>query len=538
MGTSSVKDASDAPSLFFIFHKNRLKKARLIQLYPLVPVALCLILGIVAGQLLLSGVSLYLRMSVAVVALLFCLIINRHPRLQTYSILFVTFLIGCVLIGIAERNYRVVLPKSKITYEAVVASEPVERGKTIRFDMIIASGPLCGRTVRATLLKDTVDRRYQRLKVNYGIVASSRFTHPVNFINSNFDYVTYMKTQGITAQTFIYHTEWENVPISLAELSVWQRARLSFLRCRHHIIERYRNFDIDDADLAVVAAMALGDKSDLSSKLRDVYSAAGVSHVLALSGMHLSVIYMLMSFLFGGRRFRLVRESLLISAIWLYVFLVGMPISAVRSALMLTVYSVVGLTGRDRMSLNVLAFSALLMLVANPFSLYDISFQLSYMSVASILIVNRNLGSLTFRLSRWGGAISRWISGMVVMSCSAQLATAPLVAYYFGSIPVYFLLANFLAIPALAAILFLFAFSLLFTFIPLAQHYIVVLLASVTTSLNQYIAWIASLPGASVTGIHINIVQLIAIYVVIISMLLLCRVLIRNRVRWRFFVDM
>lgn len=507
----------------------------LFQLYPLVPVALCLVLGIAVGGGVSSGEGLYALVASASASLVLCLLFGRHPRLQTCSILLTSFLAGCALIALAERGYRTSLPGGKVTYEAVVASEPVERAKTIRFDMIITSGPLCGRTVRASLLKDTTDRRYQRIGVNSGIRVCSVLKLPENFKASNFNYVTYLKTQGVSAQTFVRPSDWHERRVSLRGLSVVQRSRLAFLSYRHRLVGRFREWDSDGQGMAVAAAMTLGHKADLSAETRDAYMASGVAHVLALSGMHLGVIYMLLSFLFRGRRFPLLRESLLVSAVWTYVFLVGMPPSAVRSALMLSVYSFVGLTGRDRMSLNVLAFSALLMLVANPFCLYDIGFQQSYISVASILVVNGSLNHAVYSVSRRGGMVARWLFGLIVMSCSAQLATAPLVVYYFGRLPLLFLLANIVAIPLVTIILYLSVASLLLFFIPALQHYAVLSLSCITTFLNKYLAWVASLPGATVTDIHITPVQTVSLYVIIISLFLICRILIHKRVRWRYF---
>lgn len=500
----------------------------LFQLYPLVPFTLCLILGIIVGLQSYSSVSVEVWMSAVVISLIICFALGKCPQLQTCSILAVSFLVGCALIGIAERNYKAVLPTGKINYEAVVASEPIERGKIIRFDMIVTSGSLSGRTVRAALLKDTVSRRYRTLCVGDGLKAYSKIQSPTNFKESNFDYVTYMKAHDIAAQTFIYYRDWQKASVSLSRLSILQCSRLSFMRLRHKLIEHYHDLGLRGEGFAITAAMTLGHRSDISSELRDIYSTAGVAHILALSGMHLSIIYMLLTFLFLGRRFGILHETLIVTAIWAYVFMVGMSPSIVRSAIMITVYSIVGLTGRDRMSLNVLAFAALLMLVANPFCLYDIGFQLSFISVAGILVLHRPIGGIVSPRFQQRHRLFRWLWNLVVMSCSAQLAAAPLVAYYFGNIPVYFLISNVVAVPAVTVILYLSVVMLVLFFIPVVQQYAVMLLMSVSTSLNTFLFLISSLPYSSVKDIHMSTFQLFAVYAVIISLVLICRI-IRNK---------
>lgn len=461
-------------------------------------------------------------------SLLACFLSRRHPAFQSTLILLSSFLLGCALINVAERNHAVQLPEGKTRYAAVVASEPTGRGKIIRFDMLIASGPLRGRTVRASLLKDTVGQRYRRLEVGSGLTVYSEIKTPENFGNSAFDYVTYLKVHGVVAQTFIYYSDWSESPVCLGEVSPWQRARLSFIRLRHRLIDQYRALGLTDESLAVAAAMTLGHRTDISSELRDAYSAAGVSHVLALSGMHLSVIYLLLSFLCFGRRFAVLRETLLVVSIWGYVVMVGMSSSVIRSAIMITVYSIVGLTGRDRMSLNALAFAALLMLVASPFSLYDVGFQLSFLAVAGILILHRPVSGLIPGRVQQRFPLFRWLWQLVVMSCSAQIATAPLVAYYFGNVPVCFLLSNLVAVPAVTIILYLSILTLVLFFIPFAQQMAATLLMLVVTLLNTFLLWVASLPGAAVTGLHLNILQLIAAYILIVSLCLISRLMLRR----------
>ena len=164
------------------------------------------------------------------------------------------------------------------------------------------------------------------------------------------------------------------------------RTRLFFLQQRSRLLSHLNAQGGGDEAYAVVAAMTLGDKSALTKDLREVYSVTGASHVLALSGLHLGIIYALLSLFTVGRRWQVATQALVIVSIWAFVFLVGMPVSVVRAAIMLTVYALMSLGHRDRMSLNVLAFTAILILLFHPRSLYDVSFQLSFAAVASILL--------------------------------------------------------------------------------------------------------------------------------------------------------
>ena len=250
--------------------------------------------------------------------------------------------------------------------------------------------------------------------------------------------------------------------------------------------------------------MTLGDKSALTKELKVVYSVTGASHVLALSGLHLGIIYGLLVLLTGGRR-QHIFHSLLFTfhffAIWAFVFLVGMPVSLVRSAVMLSTYGLLSLGRRDKMSVNTLAFTAIVLLMLNPLSLFDVGFQLSFMAVFAIIV--------------WVPLFRSRLWGMVAVSLAAQMGTAPLIAYYFGRFSTYFLLTNFIVIPAATLILWL-------SFVVLLFPSLAYLILYVVSGLNSVLTHLASLPGASIEGLCPSLLQVAMVYVIITAFYLLC----------------
>lgn len=287
------------------------------------------------------------------------------------------------------------------------------------------------------------------------------------------------------------------------------RSRLFFLKQRDRLLSHYQRQGVEGEAYAIVAAMALGDRSALDKDLRQTYNVSGAAHVLALSGMHIGIIYVLLSLLMSGRRRRIVTQVVLVVAIWGFVFLVGMPVSAVRAATMLSLYALLSLGYREKMSINALAFTALVILMVSPFTLFDIGFQMSYMAVLSILVwmpVLERWPSPSFlqrhRLVRWG-----W--GLTAVSIAAQAGVAPLVAFYFGRVSTYFLLTNFLVLPAVTLILW----------IALATLFIAALspvLTAVVVGLNTGLSIISRLPGSSIEGLHPTLLQVLLVYVLLL----------------------
>ena len=297
-------------------------------------------------------------------------------------------------------------------------------------------------------------------------------------------------------------------------LSRLDNSKAYFLNQRSMLLDRLSDSGVDGDAYAVVAAMALGDKSSLTHELRDTYSLSGASHVLALSGLHLGIIYGLLWLLLPHCRWPAVSQTIILVTMWLYVLLVGMPVSVVRSAVMLTVYGLLSIGHRNKMSVNALAFTAIIMLMWNPEWLFDIGFQLSFMAVLAILLfvpVFEEVFSAKFlQEHRW----IRRIWGLVAVSVSAQIGVAPLIAYYFGRLSTYFLLTNFVVLPAAYLVL---GFSLIVLLFPSLAY----ILLYIVDTLNAILLRITAMPGSSIDGFHPNVLQVVLTYVIIFFIYLL-----------------
>lgn len=287
------------------------------------------------------------------------------------------------------------------------------------------------------------------------------------------------------------------------------------MQMRQQMMERYRQWGVSDEVLGVVTAMSLGEKSQLEWELKDTYSKVGAAHILALSGLHLMIIYAFISLFIAWRRFRMLSQIIIIVAIWAFAFLVGMSPSVVRSAFMISIYALLSLGHRERLSVNTLALTAIVMLLFNPQSLYDISFQLSFMAVLAILLFYplfcQVLPPHILQRHRWLNAL--W--GMVTVSVSAQLGTAPLIAYYFGRFSTYFLLSNFVVVPLATAVLYLTLASVLTGWWTGLQQLLVTILSAVVILMNRLLQTISHLPYCTIEGLQPTGWQVAFLYLMI-----------------------
>lgn len=482
--------------------------------------AVCLMAGIALGEALNQWAT---GLALLTLTVIIALLLHRLPRWQTVAIGACCILLGATLASRTRQQYDIAWSDQPMTIEAVVVSEPVVKERLIVVDLLAADGrwKLRGRIVR--------DSMSERITIGNGLQLHSIINNVRAYKNGHFDYQRYMLCHGFHGETFARSSQWQWKQLTLEKLPVTERARLRFLCWRHQLLRHYREWGFDGDTYSVIAAMTLGEKSQLDAQLKDTFSRVGASHILALSGLHLMIIYAVVTLFVGWRRFRLASQASIVLAIWAFAFLVGLTPSVVRSALMITVYALLSLGYRERMSVNTLAFTAIVMLAANPMSLYDIGFQLSFMAVLSILLFLPLFGSVVpphvLQRHRW----LAYLWSLLTVSLAAQMGTAPLVAYYFGRFSCYFLLSNLVVVPLATAVLYLTLVCIACYWWTTVWQWTVMALAAVVALMNRLLQFIALLPGCSIEGISLSTLQLALLYVLLGCVYVLARLRTRRR---------
>jgi len=473
---------------------------------PLFPMALCMMAGIALGEKIIDWTWIFIAL---IPLFIIIFLLRRFPRWQTVGIYCIVLMIGMIWSNFWQNNINTQWSENAIKQDIIVVSEPVVKEKIVVFDALTAQGH---KKIKCRIIRDKAS---EHIQIGQGLQTISKVKKIHEWHNGHFDYQRYMQCHGFSGETFVNRERWQWKTVSLTGLSLTERARLQALCLRHRLLEHYKQWNFENEEYGVVAAMTLGDKSQLNTQLKDIYSRVGASHVLALSGLHLMIIYAVINLFIGWWRFRTISQVLIVFSIWVFAFLVGLSPSVMRSAFMISVYAILSLGYRERMSVNTLAFTAIIMLIINPFALYDVGFQLSFAAVLAIILLNPLFTSLiplhTLQSHRWLNAI--W--GLTTVSISAQIGTAPLVAYYFGKLPTYFLLSNFIVIPLATIILYLTLACVATFWWTGAQHLLAMVLGAVLSFMNSILTFVASLPKSSVEGIQLSTLQIYLIYIVI-----------------------
>ncbi len=219
-------------------------------------------------------------------------------------------------------------------------------------------------------------------------------------------------------------------------------------------VRRLRRLGLADESQALCEAMAAGERSGLPRELRTAYARSGTAHLLAVSGLHVGIVFLLVNVLLGWlpalRRGHLLRNAAAAALIWVYAATAGFPPSVVRAALMFTALQFSLASASVYVSGNVLAATAFGMLLWNPSWLFDLSFQLSFIAVAAILAWGVPLS----RLLRSRFRLVNALTATLAVGLAASAATAPLAAHSFGFVSLVGLAVNPAVIPLAAAVVF------------------------------------------------------------------------------------
>lgn len=341
-----------------------------------------------------------------------------------------------------------------------------------------------------------------RVAINAKLIAPER----QNLLPYEADYQKYLKYDGIVCQAWILPTNKEAGSLAKGESIVVTRKasgwRRSVYEARTGLAEAIVDSPIDGETAAFLLATILGEDSYLDGEVRDAFSAVGLSHALALSGLHVGVIAGLLAFLLFPTRFLragfYLRPAITGLLIWGYALLVGMGPSVTRAAAMLSVFIVARLVQRGSNPFNSLCVAAVVVMAINPYSIFTPGFQLSFAAVLSILLFCR----LEPQWLRRRPTL-RYEVGLFAVPVAAMLGTGLIGAYYFHAVPWLFLLANVLVGLLLPILLTVGVLLMLFTLCGVSIGWLGVVADGICWLMSEWARWLASL-GAQSEGVFFS----------------------------------
>jgi len=493
--------------------------------YPLLRMLIPFMAGISVGMLWplqVLNMHLFVFGSLFMIILLFFLYFIEPFGFVLFGNVLYLFLILAGMCHVRLRNSMLEerMDKGYGTYLGKVLERPVKKEKSYRVLLAVRAADGQERSagawqkVYATLAVDTViptlaygDRILCRGWLN-------RVNPPMN--PGEFDYRKFLLRHGITGQIYLEGDDWMKTGIQ--GRSRWP---VFFHSLRYDLIEKLRAGRMAEREFQVLSALSLGYRDEMDPALRQGYAGAGAMHFLAISGLHVGILYFflhaLLGFLVRVPGGRLLRTVLVLLALVFYAVLSGLSPSVCRAVTMFGFFSAGSALQRHVNTYNILAASAFIMLLVNPFLLADVGFQLSYLAVAGIVYFYPRI----FRLLHPSGIITSWLWKLVCVSLAAQLVTFPLTLYYFHIFPVCFPVSNVVVLPLVAVLLGLcLVFFVAGSIFPWLGGVMAWFAGKVAWCMNESVQLIGSLPGATVSGICLSAFHAVLLYGMLVTLVL------------------
>lgn len=479
--------------------------------YPLFRLTVVLIIGIVLSDWLFPDAAYLMWLigawGIAFLCVVVCYPLSRyHWRMLFGCVVYLNVaLSGGILYLINREAVRFDWAEGRNVYVGTILDVPHPKTRTMQAIVEVEQGRSSSDSIwypvnRKIMLYWMPDSLQGELACGDRLCFEANVSRPVSDADfSGFDYGLYLERQGIGGTAVAFSGCWQRLD-NAGMLSFRQKALLY----REKIIDAYRLWGLKEDVLAVVSALTVGDKSELTRELKDSYTAAGTSHILALSGMHIVILALILSWVLYPLRYvpggKWITSFLIVGFLWSFAFLSGLSPSVIRAVVMYSLCIVASVFTESRfLGISSVSLAAFLMLVYQPLYLFDVSFQLSFVAVLSLLLIYPFIEKLFH--SQW--KLINWIWKSMALSMAAQLGTLPFVLCYFGTFPTYFLLANLVVTPLSVVILGLSLIGLLFGAIP----WFVKGLSLSVEVLNGVMEWVQGLSGSQITSVYLSPVQ-------------------------------
>jgi competence protein ComEC len=489
-----------------------------IQKIPFIRLLAALVTGILIGSFWYFDFLLLF----ALLGILFCILlkVNYNYNFQRYAIFGIGIHSILIIAGIiAFQNYN----KRPVFYQDgkyLATVREIVQEKSNSYQSVLH--------LKAFQRNDSVFKTNELVMVWFSKNEQSQTLEPGEIIlfdqtpqeiknNNNpyeFDYKKYLARKKIYRQVYLPADAWTHCDFSSSFNLV-----ILAEKARMHLLNIYTRQNLGENELNVLSALTLGYKRGLDPEIKRIFASAGAMHVLAVSGLHVGIVFLLLSFLFGFMKKqhagRIIFIMIVILALWSFAFITGLSPSVKRAATMFT-FVVIGQNLKRQVSIyNTLAASAFFLLLINPNNLFEAGFQLSYSAVTGIVFLQPRFEKMMAVRNK----LLHYAWRLLTVSVAAQIATFPVSVFYFNQFPVYFWISNMLVIPAVTLLIPLGMATLAFYWVPVLSDVLAIAVGFVLNSVIYFLTNIEKLPY-SVLKFAFSGLELMMLLAILISVFL------------------
>ncbi|MDX9695488.1 MAG: ComEC/Rec2 family competence protein [Bacteroidales bacterium] len=426
----------------------------------------------------------------------------------------VLFFTGILLVQ-SKYDNKIKISEENHTYTAVIIENPQIKENSVKA-IIEITGIKEDSSFKNTKTKVLAyfqkDSSIVNLKIGDLFIGRSQINEIKHSGNPEvFNYARYMFFKETYYQTYLKADQY-----SVIDKNKGNRILIYANAVRQKLLDQYKKHHISGENYAVLSALTLGYTNDMSPEIKQSFSVSGAMHVLSVSGLHVGIIFYIISqllfFLEKKKYGRIFRFIIVLAVLFGYATLTGLSSSVMRSTLMFSLMGFGDLFLRTKNTYNTIAASAFIMLLINPFNIMDVGFQLSYLAVVSIVFFQPRIYSL-FQFSRF---LPDKTWQLISVSIAAQIGTLPITLFYFHQFPVYFIITNIFVIPLSNFIIGFAVILLIFSFSGLIGDFIAYLLDLQLDLFNGSVKWIESLPFSAIRSVFITNLEAVILFGIIL----------------------
>ena len=492
--------------------------------FNILKLTLCLSVGIVVGHLLKIPIKYSLFFTFVLFTALsisFFISINQIKKTIWFGLLtfFTTFSSGILVYNLHnQQNFKNHFSKyisNNINSENVIVFRIREKLKPGNFynkyviDILKVDDNIVSGKSLLNVLMDSTQTPY---KVDDILMTSSPFKELIHPLNPNqFDYRSYLEKQYVYHQIFT-----ENhllFKLKSTTLTLFGYAD----RLREIINIKLKEHDFKPDELAIINALLLGQRQDISEEIYNSYTRAGAIHILAVSGLHVGIVLLLLSFVLNpieyfrhGKAFKVL---IILLILWGFAIVAGLSASVTRAVTMFSIVAIAMHWKRPTNIYNTLAISMFILLLFKPMFLFDVGFQLSYLAVLSIVTVQ----PLLYKLWKPKLNLFDFFWKIFTVTIAAQFGIVPISLYYFHQFPSLFFISNLAIIPFLGIILAIGIIVIFLAVLNILPDSLSSVYGQIITAMNNIVNWVSSQEYFLFRNISITLLQVIVSYILIIT---------------------
>ncbi|GAA4886621.1 ComEC/Rec2 family competence protein [Flaviramulus aquimarinus] len=492
--------------------------------FTIIKLTICLIIGVVIGYLIDIPLKTSLLLSTSLLTILFIFyLVAKKQFIKT--IWFGLFAFGLMIsIGILTTNIHNQKNFSNHYTQELLTEKDTLKTITFRIKEVLKSNTYYNKYIidilkvntkevsGKSLLNIAKDSLQTPLKVDAIFISKTAFndlTHPLN--PHQFDYKNFLDKK------YIYHQLYATNESLLYVESDTQTLLGLADNTRQYINKKLKPYNFKPNERSIINALLLGQRQELSKDIYNSYTNAGVIHILAVSGLHVGIILLILSFVLKPlERFKhgkLIKTILLVSMLWSFALIAGLSPSITRAVTMFSIVAIALNLKRPTNIYNTLAISVFIILLFKPLFIFDVGFQLSYLAVFSIV----SLDPILYKLWVPKNKIIDFYWHTFTVTMSAQIGIIPLSLFYFHQFPSLFFISNLVIIPFLGVILGFGILVLVLAVLNLLPQLVSNIYGSIISFMNNFVKWISTQESFLFKDIPFSFLYVLVSYFLIIS---------------------